>query len=125
MIKLFDKFMEEIEEFLKATGLDEHEICTEAFNEHAHCECIYKGSKPYFDTTMEQWYPGEGAEYEVTGYDAYRSTIVQTVAEAFAEHYCVYKSAELVKLVDINIDDIFQDALLDEDAFEAKAIDNY
>lgn len=125
MEKLFDKFMEEIEEFIKATGLNEHEICNDAFNEYAMCECTYEGSDAYFDTSMEQWYPGEGPEYKVTGYKSYLSTIVQTVAEAFAEHYCVYKSAELVNLVYENIGEIFQDALLDEEAFEEKAIARY
>lgn len=125
MEKLFDKFMDELDEFIKATGLNEYEICNDAFYNHASCECVYGGSEPYFDTANEQWYPGEPADYLVTGYKAYLSDIVQAVVEAFAEHYCVYKSAELVDMVYENISDIFQDALLDEDAFEAKAIDNY
>ena len=125
MEKLFDRFMEEYEEFVKATGLNEYEICNDSFYTHADCECVYKGSEPYFDTAMGQWYPGEPADYLVTGYKAYRSEIVQAVAEAFAEHYCVYKSAELIGLIDENLSDIFQNALLDADAFEAKAIDQY
>ena len=125
MEKLFNKFLEEIEDFMMATGLNEHEICNDAFNENALCECIYEGSDDYFDTNMGQWYPGDAPEYEVTGYNAYLSTIVQTVADAFADYYCVYKSAELVDMIYENISDIFQDALLDEDAFEEKAIDNY
>ena len=125
MEKLFNKFLEEIEDFMMATGLNEHEICNDAFNENALCECTYEGSDDYYDTNMGQWYPGDAPEYEVTGYNAYLSTIVQTVADAFADYYCVYKSAELVDMIYENISDIFQDALLDEDAFEEKAIDNY
>lgn len=125
MEKLFNKFLEEIEEFMMATGLNEHEICNDAFDENALCECTYEGSDDYFDISMGQWYPGDAPEYEVTGYNAYLSTIVQAVADAFADHYCVYKSAELVDMVYENISDIFQDALLDEDAFEEKAIDRH
>ena len=125
MEKLFDKFMEEIEKFLADTGLNEHEICNDAFNENALCECTYEGSDDYFDTSMGQWYPGDAPEFDVSGYNAYLSTIVQTVADAFADYYCVFKSAELINLVYENIDEIFQDALLDEDAFEEKAIERY
>lgn len=125
MENLFDKFMEEIEDFMKATGLNECEICNDAFDEHAMCECVHEGSEDYFDTSMEQWYPGDSAEYKVTGYNTYLSTIVQTVADAFADHYGVYKSTELVGLMYENINEIFQNALLDEDAFEEKAIERY
>lgn len=125
MENLFDKFLDEIETFIVATGLDEKEICNDAFNENAMCECTYRGSGDYFDTRMGQWYPGDAPEYEVTGYKDYMDTIIQTVADAFASYYDVPMSNDIINFIRENITDIFQDALLDEDAFEEKAIENF
>ena len=125
MEKLFEKFMEDVDGFLSNMGLNEREICNDAFDAHARCECIFGGTEDYFDPAMEQWYPGEAPVYRVWGYEGYISDIAIRVAEAFAEHYFVHVSGKLIRLVRENLSDIFQDALLDEDAFRARAIDSY
>ena len=125
MMNLFDKFMEEYEEFVKATGLDEKAICNDAFENNADCECTYEGSDDYFDTRMMQWYPGDGPEFEVTGFDNYINEIVNAIAEAFTAYYNVPTSDELIALIRENLCDIFQDELLDECGFEERAIDKH
>lgn len=124
MTRIIERFLDELDNGLNIEDL-EKEICNEAFDNNAQCECVYAGSDDYFDTSMGQWYPGDGAEYEVEGYNDYINEIVDTLAIFIADRYGVVADDELKANVKANLTDIFQNCVLNDSDFEDKAIEEY
>lgn len=124
MTRIIERFLEELDNGFDIATL-ETEICNEAFDNNAECECVYGGSYDYFDTHMMQWYPGDGAEYEVNGYNDYINEIVDNLSTFIADRYGVVADDELKADVKKNLTDIFQDCVLSDDDFEDKAIEEY
>ena len=126
MKKLFERFMNNMEELKVAMDMNEEEICNRAFDLYAEVVCVSEGSCDYFDVSMGQWYPGEPPEYEVYGYGDYVNDIVATVAIMIAEYYDVtYATGKLFDLVREHITEIFPDEFLSETDFIDMALSEY
>lgn len=127
MTTLFEKFVEEIEtvvteDFAEAAN----EICEESFYNNAECYCLYDGSDDCYDSGAEQWYPGDDAEYEVSGYDEYLDEVADGIADLICGYYGVDLSNELVKDIRDNISSLTGEIdVLDFDAFREKAIEHF